>query len=127
MLSLIVKNNSFRNVEKIKCFSKFNVKFHQIHTDNLIILIKWIILLIFITTTPLCKYEDSLVGEKFLFMSSGSPHQLLSALLCQYGAKRPSFITPSLPAEKFMRTNAQVTRMMIIKRNLTASFVRLKK
>ncbi|CRK93806.1 CLUMA_CG007333, isoform A [Clunio marinus] len=53
MLSLIVNNNSFKNVEKIKCFSKFNVKFHQIHTDNLIILIKWITLLIFITTTPL--------------------------------------------------------------------------
>lgn len=56
MLSLAVNKNSFRNVEKIKCFSKFNVKFHQVHTDNLIILIKWITLIIFITTTPLCKY-----------------------------------------------------------------------
>ncbi|KAG5675725.1 hypothetical protein PVAND_005605 [Polypedilum vanderplanki] len=53
MLSLIVNNNSFKNVGKIKCFSKFNVKFQQIHTDNLIVLIKWITLLIFVTTAPL--------------------------------------------------------------------------
>lgn len=56
MLSLIVNHNLFKNVGKIKCFSKFNVKFRQIHTDSLIILIKWITLLIFITTTPLCEY-----------------------------------------------------------------------
>lgn len=75
MLSLAVNKNSFRNVEKIKCFSKFNVKFHQVHTDNLIILIKWITLLIFITTTPLCKYTlISILDFQFSSLTHPRPH-----------------------------------------------------
>jgi hypothetical protein len=55
MLSFTINKISFKSDNKIKCLSKFNIKFNQIHTDNLIVLIKWITLLIFITT-PLCKY-----------------------------------------------------------------------
>ncbi|CAO1372958.1 unnamed protein product [Diamesa hyperborea] len=53
MFSLIVNKILFKNNRNIKCSSKLNVKFHQIHTESFIILFKWITVLVLVASTPL--------------------------------------------------------------------------